>query len=204
MPGIITPTGPINLPLWRGARLLCACPTFRQLMGAATPTAAYERVHLRKASDLPHSDGSDRLADPRPRAIVDDGRQWSSDRTGGNTWRTQGEIEISLEVPLYRQWSQWPEGLWPIGFWPEGLWFEADQTEEDALTSFANKAGAILREMMDRSGGQPGVDDLTDPDGATFLNVELIQQSVPVMWSDPNDEAERAYYGAAAYRFSWR
>ena len=204
MPGLIAPTGPINLPLFRGARLLCACPTFRALMGAATPTEAYERVHFRKASDVPHATREHQFADPLPRAIVDDGQQWRSDRIGANTWRAQGEIEISLEVLLYRQWDQWPEGFWPVGFWPEGFWWQADQAEEDGLTAFANKAGAILREIMDRSGGQPSVDDLTDPDNATLLNVELIQQSVPVVASVPADESARVYYGAVAYRFSWR
>lgn len=203
MSGYLTPTGPINLPLWRAARLLVACPMWRTIAGAATAAAAMARVHFRQASDLPDPDHATRLADPRPRAIIDEGRFLRSEISATKSIRRRGELLLSLELPLFTEWNQWPVDFWPVDLWPADFWYSADMTVQDRLMGFGNKIGTLIEQLEARSGGQPGVGDLTDPEGATFLNVEVISQTLPCVEADCNKENGH-YFAAAQLALEWR
>ena len=175
----VTATGPISKAFAGIARLIAACPTFQDMVGAVDAAGALVHVHypsVKMQLDGTEAVGYELPSRPWCLLTMDQSCQFNFDFA---TQRANGQVLASWEFPI-----------------------DADDNEDspDALLRFGNAIGAIMIEMATLAG-------TTDAGGNWYWNVtvsEAVQPPARCTYeecADPNSLGNLFY--AASNRISW-
>ena len=158
----VATTSTLAIPAGALAELLAACPTYRLLVGAATPAAADLHTHIPFASDRVVDDTDPQnpeIAHPRPRAIIDWATPLVLRKQGTAFGRWEGALTLCIEAA------------------PDEL-YEGDP--ENELRDFANTVGEILDEMAERAASDKTTEEVLYTDAThSHLNVTAFSLIVP-------------------------